>query len=606
MTSERDKALKIVDCNYRKETLPKIKGLDSFGKLFLFSDGEKAQLDAMRELIEQYGAQREPLRPLSLAVFGPPGSGKSVGVTQILNKLNLSLVKINLTQASDSSSVSRVLDHATKLPPDTLPVIFFDEFDAPRDGAPFGWLSWFLAPMQDGEFVDNGAVVKLRRAVFVFAGGTATTMREFSGFIRRPEFQQAKGPDFISRLRGFLDVSGPNAEPSRLLRRAVLFRMALDREVAKGSGKFRADGDLIKSLLQVGRYRHGARSIDAVVELSHLEKKKHFEWRHLPDDHLLALHIDRGPLDLELIDGTVALSGYSEDKKVKDWWDKIARRLWDEGATISYAGRLAAGTLMSFLEQELRKRPPEPSKRADRRGKPRPWLKGFLDKSERASVDKVISKNDRIRMGLDVTFAPHLTKEERNGLAPWLGKSVERFRRRLAVTDTSVARFVISGAISGHEGRFPGIAEEVMLSLAQGHPIYVAGALPGAARDVGLLLGLSHPRRGQVPPSFEADPKSEERNLHKVAKELRPPPWTDLPITATECAEFLKRHALGGPKWPCNGLTFDENRELFKCNNPDKAADLVVRGLLRRFGEAAPWRLKAGAKYNRPGDHDHR
>lgn len=482
----------------------------------------------MCELIEQYRDRPEPLRPLSLAVFGPPGSGKSIGVTQILDKLRLSLIKINLTQASDSSSVSRVLDHATKLAPYTLPVIFFDEFDAPRDGAPFGWLSWFLAPMQDGEFMDNGTVVKLRRAVFVFAGGTAVTMREFSGFVRRPKFQEAKGPDFISRLRGFLDISGPNAERSRLLRRAVLFRMELNRAVAKGSGEFRADGDLMRSLLQVGRYRHGARSIAAVVELSHLEKKNRFGWDDLPDDHLLALHIDRGPLDLELIDGAVALSGYSEDEKVKDWWDKIACRLWEEGATISYAGHWAEGTrgwLMRFLEQELRKRPPEPSKRPDRRGKPRPWLKSFLDESERASVDKVIPENDRIRMGLDVTFAPHLTAEEHAELEPWpfLSKVVERFRRRLAGTDISVARFVISGATSGHGGRFPGIAEEAMLSLAQGHPIYVAGALAGAARDVGLLLGLSHPHKGQVPPSFEADPKSEEKNWTRLRKNSTPP-----------------------------------------------------------------------------------
>lgn len=64
--------------------------------------------------------------------------------------------------------------------------------------------------MQDGEFVHDGEVISLRRAVYVFAGGTAATMREFSDFDRLPEFQRAKGPDFVSRLRGFLDVCGPN------------------------------------------------------------------------------------------------------------------------------------------------------------------------------------------------------------------------------------------------------------------------------------------------------------------------------------------------------------------------------------------------------------
>jgi hypothetical protein len=605
---ELRQALAIVGSEYGKPC-PAIPDVDRFGELFLFTPVERDHLYTMRNLIRQYVDRPDPRRPLSLAVFGPPGSGKSFAVKQILNELKLTPTNVNLTQASDASALSEVLAQAASSasPPvrgggkikssvsvagSTVPVIFFDEFDAPRDGAPYGWLAWFLAPMQDGEFLHNGKVIPLRRAVYVFAGGTADTMQQFSDFDRLPEFQRAKGPDFISRLRGFLDVCGPNAEP-RMLRRAILFRAELSRAMGKGAGPFRPDPELMTSLLQAGRYRHGARSIAAVVDLSHLENEPRFGWENLPQDHLLGLHIDRGPLDAKLIGGSIAFSGYDENPDVVHVWCKVAQRLWNKGATLSYAGRWASGPrgwLMRFLEDELRDRAPEPRADADRRGKPDPRLESFLDdiKHEHDSVNAAISVAERDRMGLKVTFAPHLTDEERTELDPWLRSVLERFRRRLAVTDASVARFVIAGSRSGYNGRFPGVPEEVMLTLAQRKPVYIAGAFGGGAADVGSLLGLAHPRRGEVPPSLQAEPRQAEGSLSTIADKLRPGPWTELPIRAAELAPFLKAHALGGPKWPDNALTVEENRRLFASNEPDVVAGLLLTGLLRLFAKADP------------------
>ena len=614
--AELRQALAIVGHEYG-EPCPPIPGVDRFGELFLFTQDERDQLYAMRDLIRQYIARPDPRRPLSLAVFGPPGSGKSFAVEQILDELNLTPTNVNLTQASDATGLSEVLAHAAKATsnadeaqgivsklgrlitggkghlnrsgkiPGTVPVIFFDEFDAPREGAPYGWLAWFLAPMQDGKFLHNGDIIPLRRAVYFFAGGTAATMQQFSDFSQLSEFQRAKGPDFISRLRGFLDVRGPNEEPHRMLRRAILFRAELSCAIGKPAGPFGPETGLMASLLQAGRYRHGARSIAAIVDLSHLEGKRTFEWDHLPKDHLLRLHIDRGPLDARLIGGSIAFSGYHEEKaEVEAVWCTVARKLWNEGATLSYAGRWASGPggwLMKFLEDELRRRPPEPSADVHRRGNPDPWLESFLDdtKEERDRVNAAIPVADRNRIGLKVTFAPHLTYDERTHLDRWLRSGLEHFRRRLAVTDASVARFVVAGATSKYYGRFPGIAEEVMLTLAQGKPVYIAGAFDGAAADVGSLLGLAHPRRGEVPPSLQAEPREAEERLSTIADKLRPGPWRELPITATELVPFLKSHAMGGAKWPDNALTLEENRQLFASDNPDEVADWVLTGLLR-------------------------
>lgn len=591
------RALRIVDCEYGTPAADRptqITGVTRLGELFLFTPDEQVQLTAVCELIEQYVARAHPPRPLSLAVFGPPGSGKSFAVKQILktveetSNVKLSRIDVNLTQIPGADALGKVLAHAGRSVDNTVPVFFFDEFDAPKDGAPFGWLAWFLAPMQDGEFVYDGEVIPLSRAVYVFAGGTAPTLEQFSDFDHMPEFQRAKGPDFISRLRGFLDIRGPNAEP-RLLRRSVLFRAEFtNRGRQPGTGRFRVDPELMEALLQVGRYRHGARSIAAIVELSDIEGGRRFGWDGLPPDHLLKLHIDRGPLDAKLIGGAIAFSGYGEAREIGDLWRAVAKKLWEEGATLSYAGRWARGRskwLMNFLKDELGKRPPEPSSRARRRGNPDPWLENFLDNSrrDRESADAAISLDERKRMGLRVTFASHLTSRERRLANPWLRSALEHFRRRLAVTEISVAMFVVAGARTRYYGRFPGVPEEVMLSLAQGKPVYIAGAFGGTAADIGSMLGLAHPRRGEVPGSLQAEPIAEERNLKTIADKLRPAPWTKLPLTAAELVDFFKTHALGGPKWPKNGLTFDENRRLFASRNHDEIAELVVTGLLRRF-----------------------
>src|SRR5260370_2415452 len=315
-----DEALEIVVREYGAsdgEPYAPIPDVKRVGELFVFTENEWIQLKAVGDLISGYVNQPHPRRPLSLAVFGPPGSGKSFAVKQILKSieeaksdLKLWRTDVNLTQLPDAHALAKVVARAGTLVDGTVPIFFFDEFDAPKDGAPFGWLAWFLAPMQDGEFVYDGEVIRLRRAVYVFAGGTAGTLEQFADFDRLPEFQRAKGPDFISRLRGFIDVCGPNAEP-RMLRRAILFHSEFtSRARQPGGGPFSPDSELMRALLQVGRYRHGARSIAAVVELSHIDpQSQRLEWSGLPKGHLLAMHIDRGPPEPKVLGGAITLSG---------------------------------------------------------------------------------------------------------------------------------------------------------------------------------------------------------------------------------------------------------------------------------------------------------
>src|SRR6185295_8915218 len=158
-----------------------------FGELTIFSEAENRQLKSIRELTQRYLRQNKLEHPLCVAVFGPPGSGKSFAVEQIRDEafqdsgFKPSMSTINLTQVTDQSDLSKAFAESLKSSDaNTVPLVFFDEFDAPRNGAPYGWLSWFLAPMQDGAFLRAGSKVDVGKAILFFAGGTAVTMDEFT------------------------------------------------------------------------------------------------------------------------------------------------------------------------------------------------------------------------------------------------------------------------------------------------------------------------------------------------------------------------------------------------------------------------------------------
>ena len=161
------------------------------GDLWLFSKLEFERINVIKDLIERYIKDDKSTKPLCIAVFGPPGSGKSFTVMKIKDLLTknkkmsviIPYTQINLTQVENSSQVYKSLkevrkncnilenEHNSKV----VPFVFVDEFDAPHRGIPLGWLNWFLAPMQDGEFGQGEELVQLPKAVYFFAGGTSET-----------------------------------------------------------------------------------------------------------------------------------------------------------------------------------------------------------------------------------------------------------------------------------------------------------------------------------------------------------------------------------------------------------------------------------------------
>ncbi|MFN7924471.1 MAG: RyR domain-containing protein [Bryobacteraceae bacterium] len=258
-----------------------------FGKLTAIDRREIESYQAMRGLLAEYGRSRRD-KPISVAVFGQPGSGKSFGVKELANSLPGAVkdVEFNLSQFRSPAELAAAFHLVRDIGlSGALPLVFWDEFDTGE----FSWLSWFLAPMQDGLFREGETLHPIGRAIFVFAGGVCHTMNDF----QKKAPAERKGPDFSSRFRGYIDISSINPSPVESDRAYPIRRaLALRGILAKRKLEVTIDGGILNALLEVSAYKHGVRSMEAILDMSALTGRGVFEQSSLPPSRLLDLHVD--------------------------------------------------------------------------------------------------------------------------------------------------------------------------------------------------------------------------------------------------------------------------------------------------------------------------
>jgi hypothetical protein len=282
-----------------------------FGKLVTVDRREIEALNSISSLIREYCQQTEK-KPLSIAVFGPPGSGKSFAINQVANSVRpgeIEALSFNMSQLVGPDDLLNAFHQVRdKALYGKIPLVFWDEFDTSLQGQPLGWLRYFLAPMQDGEYQEGQIIHPIGRSIFVFAGGTSHSMEVFGANLDDEKQRAMKLPDFVSRLKGFLNILGPNRQksekvpgkdddPYHIIRRAILLRSIFERntpQLLRNGGIVNIDEGLLRAFLLVKEYRHGARSMETIVVTSQLAGKTSFERSCLPAEAQLNLHVDGG------------------------------------------------------------------------------------------------------------------------------------------------------------------------------------------------------------------------------------------------------------------------------------------------------------------------
>ncbi len=164
---------------------------------------------------------------------------------------------------------------------------------------------------------------------------------------------------------------------------------------------------------------------------------------------------------------------------------------------------------------------------------------------------------------------------------------------RRVMVKSERARIIVAGAMTpksltkpGYGGAFPGVVEEAWRALKLGKPLYVLGGFGGAAAAVAAIL------RGEDAPRELTMSHWNERaeGFAERAKAISDHPdraRLKLPGSMQRLVEAIRsygeqRLASDELSLAWNGLTRDQNFELFDCLDPIRVNALIMEGLFRK------------------------
>lgn len=275
-----------------------------YGNLKVLGKEDSETYNSIRNLLSLHLASGAK-KPLSIAVFGSPGCGKSFGVKSLalsMAKDRIEVCTFNISQLEGREDLDGIFfSIAEVLLRGKIPLVFFDEFDSELDGK-LGWIKYFLGPMQDGLYKHNHGVIELKNSIFVFAGGTKEDYEDFCEFdgggMEHVEAKKVKLPDFVSRLHGHINIASLNPTENNpkfvpFVRRALILRSMIERDnnLVDRNGVAQIDRNLMDALLRVKKYEYGARSIEAVLRMC-VRWNHRIEKSSVPEKSQLAMHTD--------------------------------------------------------------------------------------------------------------------------------------------------------------------------------------------------------------------------------------------------------------------------------------------------------------------------
>ncbi len=193
---------------------------------------------------------------------------------------------------------------------------------------------------------------------------------------------------------------------------------------------------------------------------------------------------------------------------VEDDMVEITRYLLAAGATVVYGGDLRAGGFTELLlEVVARHHAKDDDSTRFESVLAWPVHMGMTFERLAASAELFAPAGELVLLDSDGNVMSMLHRSRLDDVqapdAEW-GPPLTAMRRTLA--ERCDARIAAGGATADYRGDMPGVAEEVLLSLAAGKPTFVTGALGGCALDIGLLCGLA-----EAPVGVTADWPGRER-----------------------------------------------------------------------------------------------
>lgn len=234
---------------------------------------------------------------------------------------------------------------------------------------------------------------------------------------------------------------------------------------------------------------------------------------------------------------------------------EIARAILFAGGEIFYGGHLKADGYTQFLIDELQ--------RFGHRNKPFKICLAYTE-HQRMSEQEIAEQREHIGLfgeiilldpsGARMEYTP---SKDAAGYAPTAELTSDSLTgmRKFLVENTS-ARVVLGGKRTGFQGRFPGIIEEILVSIEASKPLYLAGGFGGATLDA---ISVLTPDDAAWFHRYEAEASDYERLVLGL--------------------DAIKLSAFESHGWKANGLSQEENARLAFTYRPSEIAALIGHGL---------------------------
>ena len=182
------------------------------------------------------------------------------------------------------------------------------------------------------------------------------------------------------------------------------------------------------------------------------------------------------------------------DGHLRDATAEIATHLLASGASLAYGGDLRGGGFAELLFELIQRyRPQSDSVHETRVTDYLAWPVHIrMASSELQAIEQELRGAALLAL-LDI-HGKRLAMEDRQELPTHEPNKHEwaeglTAMRQLMREETDV-RVLLGGRLDGYKGSMPGTAEEALLSLQSGQPVFLLGGFGGCARDIAETIGL--------------------------------------------------------------------------------------------------------------------